>query len=70
MTPIVFCASLAPWASAMSEPEPICATRKPRFSGPGRLVRNPQYTASMTIAATTSPSSGEISDGRATRLPN
>ena len=52
ITPIVFWASLAPWASATSEPEPICATRKPRFRGPGRLLRNPQYTASMTIAAT------------------
>ena len=29
MTPMVFCASLVPWASATSDDEKICPTRKP-----------------------------------------
>ena len=29
MMPIVFCASLVPWASATSEADPICPTLKP-----------------------------------------
>ncbi len=31
ITPIVFCASLVPWASATSELEAICPSRKPRL---------------------------------------
>ena len=36
ITPIVFCASLVPWASASIPPETICPSRNPRVTGPGR----------------------------------
>ena len=37
ITPIVFCASLVPWAIDSNELEAICPTRNPRVTAPGRL---------------------------------
>ena len=37
ITPIVFCASLVPCASASSPPETTWPRRKPRVTGPGPL---------------------------------
>ena len=42
MTPIVFCASLVPWASDTIEAEPTCPRRKPRsraLPGIRRVIR-------------------------------
>jgi hypothetical protein len=38
ITPIVFCASLVPWASASMPPETTWPYLKPRFTGPGRSL--------------------------------
>jgi len=34
ITPMVFCASLVPWASATIEADTTCARRKPRVATP------------------------------------
>ncbi len=36
ITPIVFCASFVPWASASSPPEMTWPKRNPDVTGPGR----------------------------------
>ena len=70
ITPIVFWASLAPCASATSEPEPICASRKPRFSGPGTLVAEaPVHREHDDRRDDESDQRRDRAPGSATRLP-
>src|SRR5205085_5883583 len=66
MTPIVFCASLAPWLKETKAAERTCAPRKVRLSGPGAQARKSQYSASITRKPTTSPVRGEPRPGSTT----
>lgn len=43
MTPMVFCASLVPWASATSDAEPTCPRRNPRRAWSGAVRRVMTY---------------------------
>ena len=40
ITPIVFCASFAPWVKATNVPETSCPWRKLRFAIPGVIRKN------------------------------
>src|SRR5919202_1916687 len=66
MTPMVFCASLAPWLNETKAAERTCAPRKVRLSGPGAQARRSQYRASITRKPITSPARGESRPGSTT----
>jgi hypothetical protein len=66
MMPIVFWASLVPWASETSDAEPIWPYRKPvlvRSRGTPRVVR---YTSQVPTAATSPAMNGESAAGMIT----
>src|SRR3954452_694006 len=66
MTPIVFCASLVPWASASSPPDISCPRRKPRVTGPGRWRPRMRYAMRIPTPATTKASTGATRAGTRT----
>src|SRR4051812_14323079 len=66
MTPIVFCASLVPWASASRPPETTCPARNPRATGPGDRRAGTRYARRMPMAATGKASTGAVSAGTMT----
>ncbi len=63
MTPIVFWTSWMPCPSAMAVAETVCASRKPRLSGPGRPFRKIHSRMIMNSPAPKKPTTGEITIG-------
>ena len=51
ITPIVFCASFAPWVNATHVPDASCPRRKPRFAIPTVTRKKIQRIASRSANA-------------------
>src|SRR5947209_19806169 len=66
MTPIVFCASLVPWASDTKEAEPICPSRYPFTASPARSNRISRYAATVPSSATAPQINGDSTAGTIT----
>ena len=64
MIPIVFCASLDPWANAMYAADRTCARRKPRVARRRSARRKIQYRAIMSANAAAKPMIGERDQGQ------
>src|SRR4051794_39790563 len=69
ITPIVFCASFVPGASASMPPEGIWPSLKPPLTGPGRSRPTSRYTSRIARPATAKARMGAISAGTTT-LPS
>src|SRR3954470_21250799 len=66
ITPIVFCASLVPCASATIEDDATCAQRKPRSARSAAKFLINRYTITVAPSATTPARTGAISAGTIT----
>ncbi len=66
MMPMVFCASFEPWLKATNAAEPVCASRKRRFTTPGCALRKIHNSAIMIMTPTAKPISGAATVGRST----
>ena len=66
MTPIVFWASFVPCAKAMKLPDPTCARRNARLSGPCRTRRKSHRIATMIAPAMRNPMTGLARPGHTT----
>src|SRR5881275_2009620 len=66
ITPIVFWASLVPWASDTMDAEAICPSRKPRVRIPSGTVRVMRLTRKVPSAATRPAMTGDSIAGNTT----
>src|SRR5581483_3856796 len=67
ITPIVFCASFAPWLNATHVPDTSWPSRKPRLATPGVSQAKTQKIASSRRNAPTNASAGATTAGITTR---
>src|ERR671910_1403461 len=63
ITPIVFWASLVPWASASNPPDTVWPSRNPLVTGPGRIRPTILYAARIASAPTTNAAIGATTAG-------
>src|ERR1700757_1726507 len=66
MTPIVFCASLVPWASETTQAEPTCPIRKPCLRAPSVSDLVIRYSSQVRHAAMNAAMIGESTAGMTT----